>query len=269
MNTKISAAYGHGTHNDFVIVFDPKSEISITTAQTAQICNRQTGIGADGLIRITSTDGKWFMDYRNADGSIAEMCGNGIRVMARYLVSHGHQAEGIFAIDTRDGTKHLRVPSSGDITVNMGQLTDENDEITVSANGSIWNGYNISIGNPHAVAFVETLDAIGDLKQPPIVRPKDSYPEGVNVEFVELLQENELKMRVFERGVGETQSCGTGTCAVALAATLKFKSSLPAKWIIYPPGGRLEVEIDPHNNAILSGPAELISEHDITAFLVA
>ena len=84
--------------------------------------------------------------------------------MARYLVSHGHQAEGIFAIDTRDGTKHLRVPSSGDITVNMGQLTDENDEITISANGSIWNGYNISIGNPHAVAFVETLDAIGDLK---------------------------------------------------------------------------------------------------------
>ncbi len=269
MDTKISATYGHGTHNDFVIVFDPTSEISITTAQTAAICNRASGIGADGLIRITAPDGKWFMDYRNADGSIAEMCGNGIRVMARYLVNRGHQMEGIFAIDTRDGIKHLRVPSTGDITVNMGQITDEQDEITVSANGSIWNGYNISIGNPHAVAFVESLDIIGDLKDPPIVRPKDSYPEGVNVEFVELIHDNELKMRVFERGVGETQSCGTGTCAVALAASLKYKSPLPAKWIIYPPGGRLEVEIDPHNNAILSGPAELISEHDITSYLVS
>lgn len=269
MTTSISATYGHGTHNDFVIVFDPKSEISITTAQTAALCNRETGIGSDGLIRITAPEGKWFMDYRNADGSIAEMCGNGIRVMARYLVNRGHQAEGIFAINTRDGMKHLRVPSEGDITVNMGHITDENDEITISANGSIWNGYNISIGNPHAVAFVETLEKIGDLKEAPVVRPKDSYPEGVNVDFVELLQGNELKMRVFERGVGETQSCGTGTCAVALAASIKYKSAYPAKWIIYPPGGRLEVEIDSHFNAILSGPAELISEHDITEFLVS
>ena len=109
------ATYGHGTENDFVLVFDPENQASITTAQTAAICNRQTGIGADGLIRIGKKNESWFMDYRNADGSLAEMCGNGIRVTAKYLVERGHQPEGIFAIDTRDGVKHLRVPATGDI----------------------------------------------------------------------------------------------------------------------------------------------------------
>ena len=123
------ATYGHGTENDFVLIFDPNDENSITTAQTAAICNRESGVGADGLIRIIKRDDKWFMDYRNADGSLAEMCGNGIRVMARYLVEKGHQPEGIFAINTRDGIKHLRVPLSDDISVNMGQVTDEDEAI--------------------------------------------------------------------------------------------------------------------------------------------
>ncbi len=129
------ATYGHGTENDFVLVFDPTDEHSITTAQTAAICNRETGIGADGLIRMIKRDGKWFMDYRNADGSLAEMCGNGIRVMARYLVERGHQPEGIFAINTRDGIKHLRVPLTDDISVNMGQVTDEAESITLALTG--------------------------------------------------------------------------------------------------------------------------------------
>lgn len=267
MTQKITGTYGHGTENDFVLIFDPGDSQPITTSQTAAICNRQTGIGADGLIRIIKRDDKWFMDYRNADGSLAEMCGNGIRVMARYLVEKGYQPEGIFAINTRDGVKHLRVPMTGDISVNMGQVTDESEEITASANGHIWNGYNISVGNPHAVVFVEDLNEVGALDDAPIVRPKDSYPEGVNVEFVEFLAGNELKMRVHERGSGETRSCGTGTCAVVLAATLKMKERLPAKWVIYPPGGRLEVEIDGHSNATLTGPAVLLSEHDLTAFI--
>lgn len=264
----IQATYGHGTHNDFVLVFDPTDELSITSAQTAAICNRTSGIGADGLIRITKRDGAWFMDYRNSDGSLAEMCGNGIRVMARYLVAHGHQPEGIFAINTRGGMRHLRVPAEGDISVNMGQVVDEMEEITAAHNGQVWNGYNISVGNPHAVVFVESVDDVGALNHPPVVRPKGSYPEGVNVEFVEFQSDGELKMRVHERGSGETQSCGTGTCAVALAATLKSGKKLPVKWVIHPPGGRLEVEIDAHSNAILTGPALLVSEHDIEPFLV-
>ena len=262
------ATYGHGTENDFVLIFDPKDENSITTAQTAAICNRETGIGADGLIRIIKRDEKWFMDYRNADGSIAEMCGNGIRVMARYLVERGHQPEGIFAINTRDGVKHLRVPMTDDISVNMGQVTDEDEAITASVNGQIWNGYKISVGKPHAVVFVNEMSDIGSLDVAPIVRPRDSYPEGVNVEFAKIIQGNEIVMRVFERGSGETRSCGTGTCAVALAATLHTKAKLPATWIITPPGGRLEVSIDGHLNATLTGPAVLIRDVDISRFLV-
>jgi len=262
------ATYGHGTQNDFLIIFDPNNEYSITTAQTAAICNRESGIGSDGLIRITKRNEKWFMDYRNSDGSLAQMCGNGIRVMARYLVERGHQKEGIFGIDTRDGVKHMRVPMTGDITVNMGTVVDEEEEITAATNGRIWNGYNITVGNPHAVVFVDDLAQVGEMKDAPVVRPRDSYPEGVNVEFVQVLQNHELKMRVFERGSGETKSCGTGVCAAGLAATLYSKEKLPAKWVVETLGGRLEVEIDGHSNAILSGPAVLISEHDISEYLV-
>lgn len=263
------ATYGHGTENDFVLVFDPEDIHSITTAQTAAICNRTTGIGADGLIRIVKRDGKWFMDYRNADGSLAEMCGNGIRVMARYLVERGHVPEGIFAINTRDGLKHLRVPMTGDISVNMGQVSDEGEAITAATNGHIWNGYNISVGNPHAVVFVDDMSQVGSMNEAPVVRPRDSYPEGVNVEFVQITGDHEVAMRVYERGSGETRSCGTGTCAVALAAVLHSKEGLPARWFINPPGGRLEVSIDAHSNATLIGPAVLVKDVDITEFLLA
>jgi diaminopimelate epimerase len=267
MSSPIIATYGHGTENDFVILFDPDSQYVITPAQIAAICNRSSGIGADGFIRITKPDGKWFMDYSNSDGSIAEMCGNGIRVMARYLVARGHLPEGIFAINTRAGIKHLRVPLEGDISVNMGQVTDEMEEIEVNQNGKTWEGLNISVGNPHAVVFLENLEEVGSLETAPVVSPHSSYPEGVNVEFVQLLANNEARMRVHERGSGETRSCGTGTCAVALAATLHTRGKLPSRWTIYPPGGRLIVDIDGHSNATLIGPAELIADHDISKYL--
>lgn len=267
MSSPIIATYGHGTENDFVILFDPDSQYVITPSQIAAICNRSSGIGADGFIRITKPDGKWFMDYSNSDGSIAEMCGNGIRVMARYLVARGHLPEGIFAINTRAGIKHLRVPFEGDISVNMGQVTDEMEEIEVTQNGKTWEGLNISVGNPHAVVFLENLEEVGSLETAPVVSPKSSYPEGVNVEFVQILTNNEARMRVHERGSGETRSCGTGTCAVALAATLHTRGKLPSRWTIYPPGGRLIVDIDGHSNATLIGPAELIADHDISKYL--
>lgn len=267
MKTQITATYGHGTENDFLILFDPQGAQQIAPLDIAKMCNRATGIGADGFIRIIKKSEKWFMDYSNSDGSIAEMCGNGIRVMARYLVERGYQPEGIFAIDTRAGIKHLRVPQEGDISVNMGQVVDEMEEIEVIHNGSSWNGFNISVGNPHAVVFVDSLDEVGALGEAPTVNPPSSYPEGVNVEFVELTGANEAKMRVHERGVGETRSCGTGTCAVALAASLHCKQTLPAVWTIYPPGGRLIVDLDGHFNATLIGPAVLIKDYDISGYL--
>ena len=267
MKAPLSATYGHGTENDFVILFDPDDKNNLSSKQTAAICNRESGIGADGLIRIIKRDDKWFMDYRNADGSLAEMCGNGIRVMARYLVDRGHQGSGIFSILTRDGAKYLSADVAGDISVNMGQVEVIDGEITAANNGKVWSGYNLNIGNPHAVVFVDSLDDVGDLKDPPVVRPKEEYPEGVNVEFVQFLENGELAMRVHERGSGETRSCGTGTCAVALAATLKKGMKLPAKWVINPPGGRLVVEIDPHSNATLTGPAVLLKDFDLEPYL--
>jgi diaminopimelate epimerase len=267
VNKPIIATYGHGTHNDFLIIFDADDELIVSPEQVAKMCNRNSGIGADGMIRIIKSDGKWFMDYRNADGSIAEMCGNGIRVMARYLVVKGHQREGIFAIDTRAGIKHLRVPAVDDISVNMGKVYDEGEAISAIANGAIYEGFNINVGNPHAVVFTPDLSTLGSLEIAPTVSPVDSYPEGVNVEFVELMGNQEAKMRVHERGSGETQSCGTGTCAVALAATMKTGQSLPSRWVIYPPGGRLVVDIDGHSNATLTGPALLVEDHDVSKFL--
>jgi diaminopimelate epimerase len=267
MTQPVIGTYGHGTENDFVIIYDLEDALTLTETQIAAICNRSQGIGADGLIRIVKNDGKWFMDYRNADGSIAEMCGNGIRVMAKYLVTRSIQPEGIFAIDTRAGIKHLRVPLDGDISVNMGHVTDEMEEIEASNNGHTWAGYNINVGNPHAVVFVDSLDEVGTLADAPSVSPASSYPEGVNVEFVEVLPNFEAKMRVHERGSGETRSCGTGTCAVALAATLKTNGKLPSRWTIYPPGGRLIVDIDGHSNATLTGPAVILEDHDLTKFL--
>jgi diaminopimelate epimerase len=267
MESSMIATYGHGTHNDFLILFDPDDQLTISAEQVAAMCNRSTGIGADGMIRIIKNDGKWFMDYRNADGSIAEMCGNGIRVMARYLVTKGHQREGIFAIDTRAGIKHLRVPADDDISVNMGKVYDEMEQVSASVNGVTYSGFNINVGNPHAVVFTDDLSSLGSLETAPTVTPAGSYPEGVNVEFVEITAANEAKMRVHERGSGETQSCGTGTCAVALAATMKSGQQLPSRWVIYPPGGRLIVDIDGHSNATLTGPAELIKDYDVSSYL--
>jgi diaminopimelate epimerase len=207
------------------------------------------------------------MDYRNADGSLAEMCGNGIRVMAKYLIEKGLEQPGIFPIDTRDGVKHLRVPADGDITVNMGQVVDEGDDVTAGNENGVWNGYHISVGNPHAVVFVDDVDAVGSLKHAPTVRPKELYPEGVNVEFVQFTGDHVVKMRVHERGSGETQSCGTGVVAAARAASKHNRDNLPTKWEVNVPGGRLYVEIDAHNNGILTGPAVIVKDVLIENFL--
>jgi diaminopimelate epimerase len=263
----VLGTYGHGTHNDFVLVFDSEDKLTFSPEQVKAICDRSTGVGADGFIRITKENNQWFMDYRNADGSIAEMCGNGIRVMARYLQERNHQPSGIYAINTRAGRKFLAVPDTGDISVNMGQVSQVPGEISATDDGNTYHGLNIDMGNPHAVVFVDDLTKIGDLKTAPVVTPADAYPEGVNVEFVQFAGENQLNMRVFERGVGETQSCGTGTCAVALAATIESKKSLPIKWIINPPGGQLIVEIDGHSNATLIGPAVIVKDVELDKYL--
>jgi len=259
--------YGHGTENDFLLLLDEADQIQVAPEAIKKFCDRATGIGADGFIRMIKRDGHWFMDYRNSDGSLAEMCGNGIRVMARYLVDRGLQGAGLFPIDTRAGKKFLAVPEAGEISVNLGKvedLTAESDEISIKQNGRIWPALHIDVGNPHAVVFVDSLDEVGSLANAPEVTPTDAFPEGTNVEFVEKLEGNEVRMRVHERGSGETKSCGTGVCAVALATTIHQKKRLPAQWIVHVPGGTLKVEIDSHSNAVLTGPALLVREHEVT-----
>ena len=266
-----TVTYGHGTENDFLLLFDEQNKFDLSPERIATLCSRSGSIGrpgADGLIRITrnATGKNWFMDYRNADGSLAEMCGNGIRVMARYLVDRGHQGAGIFAIDTRDGLKYLAVPESGEISVNMGKVLDLSDvdgSATILQSGNEWKSFNINVGNPHAVAIISDLDQVGDLTAAPVVLPDDIYPDGVNIEFVEITGDNEVQMRVYERGSGETRSCGTGICAVALAANIYSKKPLPAKWIVNPPGGRLTVELDPHSNATLTGAAIILQDFEV------
>jgi diaminopimelate epimerase len=266
------ASYGHGTHNDFILLLDENDEINLSDEFIERVCNRQSGIGADGLIRIVRQNNndkpEWFMDYRNQDGSIAQMCGNGIRVMARYLVENNLQPAGIFSINTRAGKKFLAVPDSGDISVNMGPVRLIDQGFSVISNGITFdNGIEIDVGNPHAVVQVEKLSVIDDLRTAPKIEPHFQFPEGVNVEFMEIVSDEEINMRVYERGVGETQSCGTGTCAVALAATVSRGEKLPRTWFINPPGGRLKVEIDRDSNAILTGPAVILEEIDLEKYL--
>ncbi|WP_181807251.1 diaminopimelate epimerase, partial [Streptomyces shenzhenensis] len=186
---------GHGTENDFVIVPDPGNALDLTPAAVAALCDRRAGLGADGVLHVVrsaahpeakgmAAEAEWFMDYRNGDGSIAEMCGNGVRVFARYLQHAGHTTEGDLAVATRGGVKAVHIAKNGDITVGMGSARLPEGDVTVSVGERTWPARNVNMGNPHAVAFVEDLADAGDLRTPPPFSPPSAYPEGVNVEFV-------------------------------------------------------------------------------------
>jgi diaminopimelate epimerase len=198
------------------------------------------------------------MDYRNADGSVAQMCGNGIRVFARYLASAGlvSPAEPL-AVSTRDGVKRVSFLADGRISADLGPVT-VGPAVQVEVEGRPMPAVAVDAGNPHAVAFVDSLDAPGPLLQPPRYAVGD-FPEGVNVEFAVRVAPGVLAMRVFERGVGETQSCGTGACAVAAAARAE-DGETDASYTVQVPGGRLTVSFDHGGAAHLAGPAELVAE---------
>jgi diaminopimelate epimerase len=257
---------GHGTRNDFVLI--PPGEVSadLSGELVRALCDRRAGIGADGVLRVDEigavSDGvRWFMDYRNADGSVAEMCGNGIRVFARYLVDSGLEAPGQLRIATRSGVKKVDVPESGDITVGMGVPARLPDAKAVVA-GVAHDGVGWSMGNPHLVVLdVDSLDAL-DLASAPQVDPVDAFPDGVNVEFVHRLGETHIRMRVHERGVGETMSCGTGVCAAAVAAM--EAAGARTSYDVDVPGGRLVVKWCDGGNVLLTGPAVLVAEGEFT-----
>ena len=274
---------GHGTGNDFILILDEHGQIEISAEQVALMCDRHFGIGADGLIRVTPTAksaevshlldqepaAQWFMDYRNADGSNAEMCGNGIRVFARYLIENGLAeltSGSTLPIATRDGIKDLTATQTG-FAVDLGLFKVGDDETLVRARGlSVARpALEVNVGNLHrVVALADTAELEGiDLGRAPLLEPEASG--GANVEFVvldePLIKEGVagLTMRVHERGVGETLSCGTGIAAAAIAIR-HYAGGEQNYWKVTVPGGQVAVRMFPTEDGehvSISGPAEL------------
>ncbi|MFI0507938.1 diaminopimelate epimerase [Streptomyces albogriseolus] len=281
MSTRIAFLKGHGTENDFVIVPDPENAVELSAAAVAALCDRRAGIGGDGLLHVVRSaahpearsmadEAEWFMDYRNGDGSVAEMCGNGVRVFARYLQHAGHVGEGDLAIATRGGVKTVHIAKDGDITVGMGRAVLPEGDVTVTVGERGWPARNVNMGNPHAVAFVADLADAGGLFTAPSVAPAAAYPDGVNVEFVVDRGPRHVAMRVHERGVGETRSCGTGACAVAVAAARRDgvdprDTGLPVTYTVDLPGGTLVITEQPDGRIEMTGPAVIVAEGAIEA----
>ena len=284
---------GHGTGNDFVLIADPDGSRELTAEQVVAITDRHRGVGADGVIRAVPADrlregqalleqepeARWFMDYRNADGSVSEMCGNGVRVFVHFLL-----AEGLVEADpgqqvvigTRAGVKRVTCLEHG-YAIDMGpwsyidaeRAQESASDAVVAAHGlqDPRPALSISMGNPHTVVPVESqadLQAL-DLSHAPTVEPAAQH--GTNVEFVAafepLIREGvgRIRMRVHERGVGETQSCGTGACAAAAAMRAWAGSEGSDSWLVEVPGGLLAVDFvqneDGTEHVVLAGGAEL------------
>ncbi|MBV1942275.1 diaminopimelate epimerase [Streptomyces sp. BV286] len=279
MSTRIAFLKGHGTENDFVIIPDPENTVALPQAAVAALCDRRAGIGGDGLLHVVrsaahpearsmAAEAEWFMDYRNGDGSIAEMCGNGVRVFAHYLQRAGHVTEGDIAVATRAGVKSVHIAKEGDITVAMGKARLPEGDVTVSVGERSWPARNVNMGNPHAVAFVEDLDHAGNLYAAPPFTPASAYPDGVNVEFVVDRGLHHVALRVHERGSGETRSCGTGACAVAVAAARRdgadpAVTGVPATYTVDVPGGRLVITERTDGEIEMTGPAVIVAEGEI------
>jgi diaminopimelate epimerase len=276
---------GHGTGNDFVLYSDPDGERDLTPAQIAAICDRHFGVGADGVIRAVRSgridagaaalaedpDAEWFMDYRNADGSIAEMCGNGIRVYVKYLIEQGLatiEPGSTIAIGTRAGVRDVQASNNG-FQVDLGRWRlDGNEPLVRAKNLKVARpGLGIDVGNPHVVVALaddSELDQ-ADLSYIPHLEPEQLA--GANVEFVvpaePLVSDGvaRIRMRVHERGSGETLSCGTGVAAAALATRHWAGQAAPNHWRVDVPGGTLGVRMFPTQDGehvSLSGPAELV-----------
>ena len=329
-------AKGHGTGNDFLILPDLDDHLRLSSELIIRLCDRRTGLGADGVLRVVRTAAagsgapqrpsgsgvpqrppgsgvpqrppgsgvpqrpsgsgvpqrppgsgtrqppagpapEWFMDYRNADGTVAQMCGNGIRVFARYLLDHDLATGPVIAVATRAGVRHVRLAEDGEFSVDMGAVQILGSGSAV-VGGRACDGVAISVGNPHLACLVDAPVASFDLSSPPVLDPR-RFPDGANVEIVRRRGDGELEMRVYERGSGVTLSCGTGAVAAAAAAAIAAgggpagatanggsagneQVSLSGSWTVQVPGGRLVVTLG--ETSVLSGPAVIVAEGELT-----
>jgi diaminopimelate epimerase len=245
---------GHGTENDFVLLPDPDGSLDLTVELVRRLCDRRAGLGADGVLRVVpcaavpgheADDATWFMDYRNSDGSIAQMCGNGVRVYARYLVENGLAPLGPMRLATRGGIKDVTV-SADSVLVDLGRaIVGEPVDIDGSP------GVFVDMGNPHAVVHVASVAALGVL---------DPARKDLNVEYVQDVAPGHLTMRVHERGVGETRSCGTGACAAVVATVLRTGVPRGSAFDVDVPGGRLVVTWQEDGHVLMEGPAVIVAE---------
>jgi len=266
-------AKGHGTLNDFVIVNDRQALFNPTSDDVRFLCDRRRGVGGDGLLRVTKAERHpewtgprdlWFMDYRNADGSIAEMCGNGVRVFVRYLLDEDLVSGDHVDVATRAGLVHARVERDGSITVTLGRPRRDSEPATLDASGQTWTADVVDVGNPHAVVWLDAPDDLDRLEfcRAPVL-PADRFPAGGNVEFVWPLGPDRLRLRVWERGVGETCSCGTGVVAAAFDH-LARQGQADGTVTVSTPGGDLTVRLDEEGRAHLTGPAVIVARGQVT-----
>jgi diaminopimelate epimerase len=284
--TVVAFTKGHGTQNDFVLVPDLDGSRPLSAADVRFLTDRHAGIGGDGVIRVVPTvhadepavrdqagEATWFMDYRNADGSPAEMCGNGSRVFAAYLRREGLVDDDEFRIATRGGAKvmtatgdHYAVDLGPWSVVDPAGARSRGFDATVRTHGGVeLPALRVDVGNPHTVVILPPemdLDDL-DLTQPPAVSPDP--PHGTNVELVRAIGPGHIAMRVHERGVGETRSCGTGAAAAALATRWwDGENDTNTQWVVDVPGGRVGVRALPGGRVELSGPAVLVADGTVS-----
>lgn len=272
----------HGTGNDFVMLEDLDDRRPLSAELVAALCDRHRGVGADGVIRVTrggrpGTD--FFMDYRNADGSLAEMCGNGVRCLGKLVHDHGHTTASELDVGTRAGTKHLSLDVvQGEVravTVGMGAPAFLRETIPMQGppgqpfltepfevDGATYKATAVSMGNPHLVLFVDgDPDEVDVRTVGPRIEHDERFPDRTNVEFV-AIQDGAVKARVWERGSGETMACGTGACAALVAAN--EAGLVPARAEVRFPGGTVVVDRTA-TEVELTGPAERVFEATIDA----
>lgn len=277
-------AKGHGTQNDFVLLPDLSAELALTPAAVTALCDRRRGLGADGLLRVTTAgaalaagvferlpegvaEDDWYMDYRNSDGSIAQMCGNGVRVFAHYLRATGLESRAEFVVGSLAGPRpvvlHQVNRTTADVTVEMGK-TSQFGAGTATVGGRTFTGLAVDVGNPHlaCVDAALTEDALAGLDvAAPVQFDAAQFPDGVNIEVVTAPSEGVVSMRVHERGVGETRSCGTGTVAAAVAA-LAHQGARTGELRVRIPGGEVVVVVT-DATSYLRGPSVLVAHGDL------
>ncbi|MBA2388969.1 MAG: diaminopimelate epimerase [Geodermatophilaceae bacterium] len=262
---------GHGTQNDFVLLPDPEGSIELTADLVRALCDRRAGIGGDGVLRVVRTaladpamagEAIWYMDHRNANGSLAEMCGNGLRLFALFLVHSGRAQLGEQHIGTRAGVRRAVVRADDTVSVEMGPAVMRGSTVA-RLGGQDYPGTVVSMGNPHLVCVTSIPVTDLDLASAPVA-DGSVFPSGVNIEFVNLLDDPvsgadaHVRMRVHERGVGETAACGTGACAVAATALAGSDGTVA----VDQPGGRVLVSLD-RAGTCLSGPAVIVGSGEL------